>query len=289
MNKIIQLLLSKLGWQSSRSTAVGGEVCLFTKRPILHLNSTPELLENALIELQTVLQTKGVLQNPSGKFDSNTEKAVRDFQKQHHLTEDGVVGPLTWACLYHPEVFRQDKKLSQEKKEAISKLQTILREEGFSIRDADGVFGRDTELSIRSFQRTYGLKADGIVGAWTWTILLGVRQKSRQDFPENIYFWLRQHLLLWEQSLMVACVMLGMAHSPIPSPIPGRTLTVAEVLVTAYALTCVTPVVLDLLKLRRRTSSSSLLLQYAPYVLTGIIWKPVLTMIVGLITTAQSH
>lgn len=284
MKEMIRSLKSKLGWKPLQSTAIGGEVCLFTKRPILHLNSTPKSLEDALDELQTVLQAKGLLSNFSGKFDNETESAVKKFQKRNNLHEDGIVGPLTWACLYHPELSHQQENTFPEKKEAIRKLHTILRQENFSIRDLDGHFGRDTERAVRSFQRTYGLKADGIVGAWTWTILLGVRQKTRQDFPGSIYFWLRQNLFLWEQSLTVTCVLLGIYYSPIPSPLLGKTPSISEALVTAYGLTCVTPFVLNLLKLKHPDRSSSLLLQYAPYVLTGIFWKPVLDMIVRLMS-----
>jgi hypothetical protein len=35
----------------------------------------------------------------SGAFDSNTEAAVRAFQRDHGLVADGIVGPRTWATL----------------------------------------------------------------------------------------------------------------------------------------------------------------------------------------------
>jgi hypothetical protein len=49
---------------------------------------------NAVLELQRKLtslgyDTKGV----DGIFGSNTEQAVRQFQRDHHLTVDGIVGP----------------------------------------------------------------------------------------------------------------------------------------------------------------------------------------------------
>lgn len=36
---------------------------------------------------------------PDGIFGAITDEAVRDFQKSHSLTVDGIVGPKTWAAL----------------------------------------------------------------------------------------------------------------------------------------------------------------------------------------------
>lgn len=36
---------------------------------------------------------------PDGIFGAITDEAVRDFQKSHALTVDGIVGPKTWAAL----------------------------------------------------------------------------------------------------------------------------------------------------------------------------------------------
>ncbi len=37
----------------------------------------------------------------SGRFGSRTRRAVQAFQRHDHLTVDGVVGPQTWAALFH--------------------------------------------------------------------------------------------------------------------------------------------------------------------------------------------
>jgi murein L,D-transpeptidase YcbB/YkuD len=39
----------------------------------------------------------GVVAN--GRFDAATEAAVRQFQRDHGLVPDGIVGPRTWATL----------------------------------------------------------------------------------------------------------------------------------------------------------------------------------------------
>jgi peptidoglycan hydrolase-like protein with peptidoglycan-binding domain len=36
---------------------------------------------------------------PDSHFDAQTEAAVREFQRQHGLVPDGIVGPQTWSVL----------------------------------------------------------------------------------------------------------------------------------------------------------------------------------------------
>lgn len=51
-------------------------------------------------DLQMLLNSKfGYDLDVDGNFGKATETAVKDFQKKHGLTADGVVGPKTWAAL----------------------------------------------------------------------------------------------------------------------------------------------------------------------------------------------
>lgn len=49
---------------------------------------------------QTRLGMKGFCATADGKFGSNTETAVRNFQSAHNLSSDGVIGASTWSRLY---------------------------------------------------------------------------------------------------------------------------------------------------------------------------------------------
>jgi len=251
------------------------QVCVFNKRPIIYRGFTPKSVEDAIQELQERLYVKGFLTKISGKFDLETEEAVKEFQKENNLRVDGIVGPLSWACLFYPKLYRSQRNPASELQDMIKELQNILSEEGFSKKKPDGCFDRETERAVKRFQKIYGLKNDGIVGAATWAVLLGMRQKIDQSFPRLIYFLSPQSWFLWDQFLMISCILLGIYYSPLP----GSTPIFNTALATAYGLTCIVPFLLKCLPIKQSKQPSLPLLQYAPYVLTGIFWKPIINFL----------
>ena len=76
----------------------GGDTPMPVKKPTLRKGSSGSYV----VELQQDLMALGYDLSPygaDGKFGAKTESAVKDFQKSHGLTADGVVGPMTWAAL----------------------------------------------------------------------------------------------------------------------------------------------------------------------------------------------
>ncbi|MBH8574720.1 peptidoglycan-binding protein [Nostocaceae cyanobacterium CENA369] len=273
MNRATRSLIFSLGLKQPQAYFPDEkQVCLFNKRPILYRGFTPKSVQESINELQERLYAKGFLENISGKFDFETEEAVKEFQKLNNLRVDGIVGPLSWACLFYPKISRVRGITPPELQDAVKELQTILYEEGFFKKEPDGYFDRETERGVKRFQRVYGLKDDGLVGAATWAVLLGMRQKIDKSFPQLVYFVSPQFLFFWEQLLMISCILLGIYHSPIPSPAPHLNIALA----TAYALTCIVPFLLECLPLKHSSKTSLPLFKYAPYVLTGIFWKPII-------------
>ena len=74
-----------------------------TSGPLLRLHDgfehTSPDLNSEVKRLQTALNQQGFSLIADGRFDRETETAVRRFQRQRGLQEDGVVGPATWAAL----------------------------------------------------------------------------------------------------------------------------------------------------------------------------------------------
>lgn len=52
-------------------------------------------MQQALLDLGYKLPRYGA----DGDFGAETDAAVREFQRDHHLEDDGICGPLTWAIL----------------------------------------------------------------------------------------------------------------------------------------------------------------------------------------------
>ena len=129
-----------------------------------------------------------------GIYGPATTNAVRIFQRQFNLPQDGIVGKNTWNKLYkiYLELVVQ---LPGSTTSCPSYPGSPLRRGDFGrdvstlqawlsyIADydpsipkvtSDGIFGASTQDAVIAFQRSYGLVADGIVGQATWSRLCEV-------------------------------------------------------------------------------------------------------------------
>lgn len=114
-----------------------------------------------------------------GKFGSNTENAVREFQTKNSLTVDGKVGQNTWNSLYNKYAAKHGTTVpypgiitSAGMTGAVVRyIQQQLNTKGHSL-SADGNFGTKTDTAVRSFQTTSDLTSDGKVGQNTWAKLI---------------------------------------------------------------------------------------------------------------------
>lgn len=134
--------------------------------------STPELPWSTVkrgaegfrvVAIQHLLRQHGATVAVDGAFGPVTERAVVAFQSARRLAADGIVGPKTWAALA-AEVRRGASG------EAVRAAQKTLAARGFPTT-ADGDFGPATDASVRRFQTSRKLSADGIVGPRTWAAL----------------------------------------------------------------------------------------------------------------------
>jgi peptidoglycan hydrolase-like protein with peptidoglycan-binding domain len=103
-----------------------------------------------------------------GIFGPKTAKAVRWYQRDRNLDDDGIIGPKTWARLDPPTIKRGANG------NAVKLCQRLLEDfdyKPFDPGQVDGDFGQNTEKAVRNFQDEFGLEVDGVVGPVTWAAL----------------------------------------------------------------------------------------------------------------------
>ncbi len=136
----------------------------------------------AVEDIQQRLLRLGYSLGPSGVdgiFLGATLEAVRVFQREHNLDEDGLVGPQTWAALVDATFVLGDRLLYLRHPHFhgadVRTLQGALNVLGFACGPPDGIFGTFTERAVREFQANTGLASDGIVGPETVRAVMRLR------------------------------------------------------------------------------------------------------------------
>ena len=145
----------------------------------------------------------------SGVFDAATRNAVIVFQQIFGLEVDGVVGKQTWYKLKY--IYNGVKNLSEIYSEGltISEVERVFSsalrqgDRGIAVRTIqyylnfvgqfndsltidiaeDGIFGPATKRAVETFQRYYGLTADGIVGRNTWNAVIDAYNGILRSLP----------------------------------------------------------------------------------------------------------
>ncbi len=69
--------------------------------PAIDPENRPTLRRGSAGQMVSIVQ-QALRLATTGQFDALTEAAVREFQRQHDLVPDGIVGPRTWATLMNP-------------------------------------------------------------------------------------------------------------------------------------------------------------------------------------------
>ena len=139
------------------------------------------------------------ISNPNGYFGSDTQDAVRTFQRTFNLTVDGAIGRATWNKInfIYVGVVRLAELDSEGERVGLSPSPpTSVLSQGSRGHDVtqlqfllnviaayyasvpyvikDSMFDSVTKNGVVEFQKTFGLTPDGIVGPATWNKLYAV-------------------------------------------------------------------------------------------------------------------
>ena len=148
----------------------------------------------------------------NGIFDTETEEAVRQYQRAFNLDPDGIVGKSTWYSIQR--TYGAVKRLNDLDSEGISLnevsnlFNTVLEEgesgtEVFELQyllalvsefnneipplSVDGDFGTGTRASLEAFQRVYGLDVTGVTNIATWDRLYREYVGILSTLPESYF------------------------------------------------------------------------------------------------------
>src|ERR1700685_2086567 len=105
-------------------------------------------------------------------FDEELDHAVRAFQQHRGLLVDGIVGEATFRALKEAWSRLGARTLNHQfgapmYGDDVATLQARLQDIGFYTGLIDGHFGLQTHNALMSYQRDYGLAANGICGPET--------------------------------------------------------------------------------------------------------------------------
>jgi N-acetylmuramoyl-L-alanine amidase len=125
-------------------------------------------------------------------FDPGLDQAVRAFQQERGLLVDGVVGAATYRALKEAS-YRLGARILNHQFGApmygddVATLQARLQDLGFYTGMVDGHFGLQTHNALVSYQREYGLSADGICGPGTLRSLYFLGSRVTGGSPHAIH------------------------------------------------------------------------------------------------------
>ncbi|MEW5854310.1 MAG: peptidoglycan-binding protein [Myxococcota bacterium] len=102
-----------------------------------------------------------------GKFDERTEGALKAFQRRSKLPVTGRVDEATWNKLGKAEIYSTKAgapaQREGERSRAVLRSERLLKQLGYSVGKVDGLFTKQTERAVKSFERKNHLKADGAI------------------------------------------------------------------------------------------------------------------------------
>jgi peptidoglycan hydrolase-like protein with peptidoglycan-binding domain len=155
--------------------------------PVLHIGDVGPAVKTLETGLKKLSLYHGAI---DGIFGPGVKQAVVALQHRDGIVATGIVGPSTWHALWaalHPPATRAAAAgLIREGDTGpqVTHVQDLLREVGAHL-GATGHFGPETETAVVAFQRSQGLRPDGVVGINTMRALAAAIARLRGTLQEG--------------------------------------------------------------------------------------------------------
>ncbi len=177
------VIFSVVGSRHKRAEAMEAQLALATTAPTIAASATPEptpeptptiWIEKGaegedVMDLQKRLMELGYLDidEPTSYFGHATKEAVKRFQRQHDLQQDGICGNDTVALIYAEEA-KPYVMYEGAEGDDIAAFQEQLVELGYlDDNQVTGYYGTDTVSAVKKFQHRNYLTEDGKTGEKT--------------------------------------------------------------------------------------------------------------------------
>lgn len=149
--------------------------------------ATQSAIRNTMVRLQVELKNLGYAPGTAdGYFGTKTKNALIAFQKDRGLKQTGTADSATWAAI---DALAGGMTATSVRKGSsgtqVKYLQQALIGLGYLSGSADGQYGSKTTEAVRSYQRDYGLTADGSAGRKTMTSLRSTIMALQSDLARR--------------------------------------------------------------------------------------------------------
>ena len=125
-------------------------------------------------KLQQRLMDLGFMDNdePTDFYGEVTQSAVKIYQRQNKLAQDGIIGPETLEAILSPDAKYYAAQMG-DVGDDIKRIQDRLYQMGYLAygNQVTGNFGEATEAAVKKMQSVNGLEQDGKVGRKTMNLL----------------------------------------------------------------------------------------------------------------------
>lgn len=179
----IIVIFSVSGARQKRAEAISAELALTTPVPTIEATATPEPTPSPTPEIRIEKGAEGedvmalqkrlmelgylAIDEPTSYFGAATKAALKLFQRQHDLQQDGICGNETIAQIYSDDA-KPYVMLEGEEGDDIESFQEQLVELGYlESNQVTGYYGTDTVDAVKEFQRRNYLTKDGKAGEKT--------------------------------------------------------------------------------------------------------------------------
>ncbi|TYK51250.1 peptidoglycan-binding protein [Actinomadura decatromicini] len=134
----------------------------------------PPITSGATVrQWQQQMKNRGWNLVPDGKYGPISERICVNFQREHRLEPDGIVGPITWRAAWEAPSTLAPQAPAEvlhvgSYGDAVAVWEEQADHRGWPVKHVDSSFDEETAAACKALQAAYGLPVTGNVDYQTW-------------------------------------------------------------------------------------------------------------------------